>query len=173
MSTSSQQCKLCSNISASGEYCEKCRKKLLTELGVINIMCERCRINAPKNRESKYCDKCDELCEYCVYDDERMKADPTLKGCGKKICKKCDERYPYVRCAHCFRWHRSSSDICEDCNENRKPDPPSDPTQLKEYEEFWKSNNCYGTCYKKLKGLESICCCRYNNFRRVYNYIKK
>lgn len=168
MSIPSQQCQLCSNISTSGKYCEKCRRKLLTELDVIDVMCERCRINAPKNRGSKYCNECDELCEYCADQDEAKKADPTLKGCGKKICKECDEGYPYVRCLICYNWHRMTGSICKDCYENRKPNPPSDSAELKVYNEFWQNNNCYGTCGMRLKGYEAICLCRYNNFRNKY-----
>jgi len=127
MSLDSKKCEKCSELTTGGTYCNNC-------------VCERCQC-LPREDWSKECFDCLSRCEYC----ESHIASTAVRGCGKRMCIYCDDRYPKTRCLLCHCWHRYPHPYCDKC---------------KQQVPYQAELNCYGACRAAVYGYSS-CDCRY------------
>lgn len=132
-------------------YCYDCKKLIIRNLNLQDRVCVECRY---KDRipDNDLCVICVNSCEYCKIGIPRQE----LKGCGKRICNKCDELRPYHNCVVCKKKHRDAHKACKDCHENKKPEPPKDITEKADYDKIW-GEECYGACNVNIQGYENIC----------------
>jgi len=151
---STKNCKFCNKdlldiifSIVSENSCEECQNKLS---GVVSVgMCEKCKIRVPKTKNDKYCDECNNGCDYCKLSFQ--KADPNVNGCGRKMCSHCDQQYPKTRCINCYSWNREPNGLCNVCKQTASPIVVNN----------YYINRCYGACYNRINGYESVCRCRY------------
>jgi len=88
-------------------------------------------------------------CDYCK--SPYQTADPNVNGCGRNMCSHCDQQYPKTRCINCYSWNREPNGLCNVCKQTALPTVVND----------YNTNRCYGACYIRIHGYESVCRCRY------------
>ena len=157
-----------------------CKIDIVFDLNLHDRVCTKCKYR-DRQEGSTLCKICTDPCEYCGYGLPNN----DLKGCGKKICRRCDEIRPYHICFLCKKMHREPFKMCNSCYDNR-PDEPVRPRGLKgprrtkdpveiaaypdamveykkkleEYNKLWE-RKCFGACSAKISGLDAICRCKY------------
>lgn len=157
---SQQICVRCKKSTDHGMYCKTHRLELITELGLEEAMCKECKLYPPLDKAVGICHRCLNLCEYCMPPAIYL-ASEFANGCGKRMCKWCDDKYPKTRCLACKNWHRMPTGLCKDCIDIL-------PSTLIANCPVLANPQCYGACSMQIKGYEAVCTCRYRNAFEQY-----